>query len=97
MSKIKNNCAYLTVQLDRRLSFELVSCKVGIVRGRYEIVGQALLHVSIRGGHLLGDKGIVVLVHEVPGEALERHAALRSQHGVGLVSENERPDLFVRL
>jgi hypothetical protein len=94
-----NYCSstYLAVELDRGFSFELMPREVCVVRGRYEIMGQALLHVSVRGHHLLGDEGVVFLVHEVPGEALERHAALQPQHGVGLVSEDEQLYLFVRL
>lgn len=77
---------YLGVKLNRRLALELVSGKVGVVRAGDVVLRHGLLHLWLVRYGVLVRKGVVVLVHHVARETLEREAPLGAQRRIGLVS-----------
>lgn len=76
---------HLSVHLHGGLAPELASGQVGVVGGADEVVGQRLIHILVQVEAVEKDRRVLVR-HEVPAEAVTRHAACRGQQGEAAAS-----------
>lgn len=67
---------YVTVELHRRLSFQLVSSQIGVVRGLDVVVGQRVLQLLWVHLSFLDTGSEVVLVHQ---ESFQQREVVGSQ------------------
>lgn len=75
-----NSLSYLTVKLNRGLSFELVSSQIGVMRRLDVVVGQRVLQLLRVHLGLLDTRSKVLLIHQEPG--MERGMVTSNQSHV---------------
>lgn len=66
MALICERLTYLTVKLNRGLSFELVSGQIGVVRRLDVVVGQRVLQLLWVHLGFLNTRSTVLLIHQEP-------------------------------
>ena len=67
MALICERLTYLTVKLNRGLSFELVSGQIGVMRRLDVVVGQRVLQLLWVHLGFLNTRSTVLLIHQEPG------------------------------